>query len=199
MLKSASLANLRRNDEAIEILQALVNKESAPVAAYAELGWLLADWSDQYDAALAILRKGFERNQSDEGLLNNLAYVHLMRGEPEFARDVLDRIKDDRANSITLTATRGLLLLWEGDLTGGEELYKKAETLASQSGQRNMAISVRQKRYLELARAYLRSGQTDKAIKQIQMGAVAAGGEKFYRYLDQLVDLGKRFELTSGT
>jgi tetratricopeptide (TPR) repeat protein len=199
MLKSATLINLQKYDEAIGILQSLINTRSAPSATYAELGWLLADWKEEYDVALAVLREGFERDPSNVFVLNNLAYVHLMRGEPAFARAILDQVKNLSDNEIVLTATRGLLLLWEGDLTGGEELYKTAEALASQSGFKDLAASIRQKRHLELTRAYLRAGQLSNAAKHSQIGLNIMGGLGFYRYLDQLGELSRRLSLPANT
>lgn len=192
LLESSVLVHLQKFDEAIEVLQSLINTGSAPPNAYAELGWLLADWREAYDAALAVLREGFEKAPSQSTLLNNLAYVHLMRGEPAFARIILDQVKDISDNPIMLTATRGLLLLWEGDMEGGERLYKQAETLAFHSGQRNLAISIRQKRHLEMARAYLRSGRIGDALNQQKSGLASTGGERFYRFLDQLFQIGKQ-------
>jgi tetratricopeptide (TPR) repeat protein len=196
MLKSALLINLRRVDQAIEVLQALIESGSAPGDAYAELGWLLADWKGEYDAAIAVFRKGSEKDPSNSSLLNNLAYVHLLRGEPAFARDILDQIGDISANPILLTATRGLLLLWEGDLKGGEELYKKAESIAYQSGLRDFAISVRQKRHLEMARAYVRYGQIQNALDQVQSGLNQKGGTPAYRHrhLDQLMEISRTLQ-----
>jgi tetratricopeptide (TPR) repeat protein len=199
LLKSAILVNLQRFDDAIEVLQTLINTGSAPAMAYAELGWLLADWKEEYDAALVVLREGFAKDPSKSFLLNNLAYVHLMRGEPSFARTILEQVKDISDNPILLTATKGLLLLWEGDLAGGEELYKKAEALAFQSGLRDLAISVRQKRHLEMARAHLRSGQIQDAIEHQQLGLDAKGGQRFYRYLDQLIEMGRQLRLPAAT
>lgn len=199
LLMSAVLIQLQRSDEAIEVLQSLVNSGSAPAAAYAELGWLLADWREEYDAAITILREGFERDSTNGFLLNNLAYVHLMRGEPAAARAILDRIGETNGSSIVLTATRGLLLLWEGDIHGGEELYKQAESLAFQSGLRDMAISIRQKKHLEIGRAYLRSGETQSAAQHVQLGLGVAGGQRFYRYFEQLAELNKHFELPANT
>jgi tetratricopeptide (TPR) repeat protein len=199
LLKSSVLIHLQRTDQAIEVLQSLVNSGSAPAAAYAELGWLLADWREEYDAAVAILREGFERDSSNVFLLNNLAYVHLMRGEPAAARAILDQVGDINQNPIVLTATRGLLSLWEGDIEGGEELYKKAESLAFQNGLRDLAISIRQKRHLEISRAYLRSGKTLDAATHIRLGLLAAGGQQFYRYFDQLFQLKERYKLSAGT
>lgn len=192
LLMSAALVNLQRFDDAIIVLQLLIERGVAPAGAYAELGWLLTDWKEDYDAALLVLREGFAKYPSESTVLNNLAYAHLMRGEPAFARAILDQIKDIGVNSILLTATKGLLLLWEGDVDGGEQLYKQAEGLAFQSGLRDLAISIRQKRHLEMARAYLRSGNVIEALGQRQSGLASVGGQRYYRFMEQLSDIGRQ-------
>jgi len=158
----------------------------------------LADWKEQYDAAIAVLREGFERDPSNVFVLNNLAYVHLMRGEPAYARAILDQVKDLSDNAMVLTATRGLLLLWEGDIEGGEALYKEAEALAFQRGFRDLAYSIRQKKHLELSRAYLRSGRPAEAVMQLESGLGVPRGQRLYRYCDQLAELKKQLALPSG-
>jgi len=199
LLKSAALVNLERHDEAIEMLQSVVNTGTAAVGVYAELGWLLSDWQGSNDAAIAVLRDGYAKDPSNPILLNNLAYVHLMRGEPAYARAVLDQVKDVNRDSILLTATRGLLLLWEGNIEEGEGLYKRAEAMAFQSGQRDLAISIRQKRHLELSRAYLRSGRPAEAVDHIRLGLDAPEGYRYFGYRKQLAQLAKQLVLPSDT
>jgi tetratricopeptide (TPR) repeat protein len=198
MLKAVVLVELQRHDEAIDVLQSLINTGSAPIGAYSDLGSLLAEWREDYDAAVSVLREGYQRDQKNVVLLNNLSYVYLMRGEPSIARDVLDQIENDSVNPIMLMATRGLLSLWEGDIQTGDQLYRKAESLAFQSGQRNLGISVRQKRCLEVARAYLRNGCVEDAIKQLQVGKKAVGGMRFYPFQKQLFDLSDTFRLEAS-
>jgi tetratricopeptide (TPR) repeat protein len=199
MLKAVILVELRRHEEAIDILQSLLNTGSAPSGAYSDLGSLLAEWREDYDAAVDVLQEGLRRDPKNVVLLNNLSYVYLMRGEPTLARAVLDQVEDDSANPIMLSATRGLLSLWEGDLQGGDELYRKAESMAFQSGQRNLGVSVRQKRCLEVARAHLRNGQVEDAIRQLQLGEKAVGGLRYYRFEEQLLALRERFRLEAGS
>jgi hypothetical protein len=81
-------------------------------------------------------------------------------------------------------------------LKGGEELYKKAESIAYQSGLRDFAISVRQKRHLEMARAYVRYGQIQNALDQVQSGLNQKGGTPAYRHrhLDQLMEISRTLQ-----
>jgi Flp pilus assembly protein TadD len=198
LLKAVILVELRRHEEAIDVLNSLVSTGSAPSGAYADLGSLLAEWHGDYDAAVDVLREGLRKDPKNSGLLNNLSYVYLMRGEPVLARAVLDQIEDEGSNPIILSATRGLLLLWEGDIQGGDELYKNAETMAFQHGQRSLAISIRQKRCLEVARAYLRNGREDDAVRQLRVGSKALGGMRFYPFMEQLAILGEKYRLEAG-
>jgi len=199
LLKAVILVELQRHEEAIDVLQSLVNTGTAPSGAYSDLGSLLAEWRENYDAAIDILREGLRRDPKNIVLLNNLSYVYLMRGEPTLARSVLNQIESDSTNPIMLSATRGLLSLWEGDLQGGDLLYKKAESMAFQSGQRSLGVSVRQKRCLEVARAYLRIGRVEDAIKQLQIGKKAVGGMRFYPFQKQLFALSDTFRLEAST
>ena len=57
LLKSAILVELRRHEEAIDVLQSLVNTGAAPSGAYADMGALLAEWLNDYDAAVDVLRE----------------------------------------------------------------------------------------------------------------------------------------------
>lgn len=198
MLMAVILVELRRHEEAIDVLQSLVNTGIAPSGAYADLGSLLAEWRLDYDAAVNVLREGLRRAPENAVLLNNLSYVFLMQGEPALARAMLDQIKSDGVNPIMLSATRGLLSLWEGDLQGGDQLYRNAESMAFQSGQRDLGISVRQKRCLEVARAHLRNGNIENAIKQLQLGVKVKGGMRFYPFQEQLLALTERFRLEAG-
>jgi Flp pilus assembly protein TadD len=189
LLESTLLVELQRFDDAIDVLQSLVESGSAPTQAYSDLGWLLGEWREDYASALSVLTEGAKENPRDPFLLNNLAYVHLMRGEVSFARIVLDQINDDKSNETLLTATRGLLRLWEGAIEDGEDLYRRAEVYAFQAGLREVAISIRQKRFLEVAKAHLRNHDPEKAIKYIRNGIQVLGGKRYYHFHDQLVSM----------
>ena len=89
-------------------------------------------------------------------------------------------ISPDRdATAIAPTATLGLLLIAEGDFEGGRQKYKYAEQIARSGGNTELADVVRQKMYLELARAYQRCGQPAAARHEISKGLRVRGRESF--------------------
>lgn len=186
LLLSLSLQRQNRIDEAVTELQGLVGGGNAVPEAYADLGWLLSDEKVSVDAALDVLRAGHERFPNHAAIVNNLAYVLLMRGEPAAARTVLEsfpRRKWPKTVPVetTLTATWGLLRLWEGDLEEGEAFYREADKIASMSGDPLLARTVKQKMRLELARAYIRLGNLESALHQVRLGLSVKDASKAYR------------------
>jgi Flp pilus assembly protein TadD len=198
LLKATLLVELERHDEAISVLQTLISTGSAPSSAYSDLGSLLAEWREDVDDAVSILREGLRRDPTNKIMLNNLAYVYLMRGETKLARAVLDQVEEDDSTAIIFAATRGLLCLLEGDIEAGDQLYKEAETLAFHRGLKKLAVSVRQKRCLEVARAYIRNGRVQEASELLKIGTKTLGGMRFYPFQDQLLSLSQKFMLDAG-
>jgi tetratricopeptide (TPR) repeat protein len=74
-LIAVSLERQGRYDEAIEELQGLVVHETRRSDVYSFLGCMLADIKRDLDAAVDVLKKGFELFPKDLILMNNLAYV----------------------------------------------------------------------------------------------------------------------------
>jgi hypothetical protein len=108
-----------------------------------------------------------------------------MRGRQAEARSVLLSLKIDEKNfrledRAALTATWGLLHFWENDFKAGIECYQRAETIASESSQKNLPATVRQKMHLELARAFLRLKDLERAKSEIQRGLTIKDGRSFY-------------------
>ena len=175
-------------DRGICELRELIKRGVVTLGAFSGLGALLADDDDSLDEALAVAREARDRFPDETGILNNLAYVHLMRGEPREAREVLEGIGvEDLQNSVYLTATWGLLLLWERDLSGAVECYESAANLASSLGNKMLAKAARQKMHLELARHYLREGDWLQARKEAQNGMLVRSGSKYQRSLRDLL------------
>lgn len=188
-LRQFCLVKLGRYTEAKEELRILVAQDGAPSVAYAVLGWLLVEWTDDPDSAIAVLKKGLDRWSRDPLILNNLAYAHLTRGESAAARMVLDLLPSDFGPEPFTVATRGMLSLIEGDIEGGEELYSEAEKLASHRGERALSSLLRQKRLLEVARAYIRLGDPVKAIDALHKGAQIDTLDQPYPFYRQITHL----------
>jgi Flp pilus assembly protein TadD len=197
LLTEASLIRLDRTDDAITELQSLLNSDNPPVEAYIDLGWILVDLRNDNENAIAVLRSGFARYPKNSLLANNLAYAYLMRGEPQYARSILDSFSADN-DHVHLIATRGLLRLWEGDFIDADAFYKQAEQLASQWGASDLARLVRQKKYLEFARAHLRLGQRAEARENILAGLSVPKARQPYKYQKDLEELKVYLELPNG-
>lgn len=88
---------------------------------------------ERYEDALDVLRSGLNSSPGDRSLNNNQAFTLINMGRLEDAESVLKRIDaraaDDPA-TITLLATKGLLLFRKGFPQAGRELYLDAIELA---------------------------------------------------------------------
>ena len=170
-----------RRDEAIEELRSVIQTGKSSAATYVLLGGLLADRKRDLGEALSVLKDAYELFPQEIGVLNNLAYVHLMRGEIVAARSVLDSVPPKLAPNIYLTCTRGMLQLWEGNISEGMARYLEAEQMARQDGRVTLARIVRQKMHLELARAYARMRDTRLAWREVQKGLRITNGNEAYK------------------
>ena len=173
-------------EQAANELQALLNRADPPSQAYADLGWILCDWRRDKDAAIAVLEKGAARYPNDVFILNNLAYAYLMRGQTQLALAVLERVPEGNDQIVQLVATRGLLRLHEGDFQGAEALYREAEVIASRAGMLEIARAVRQKKHLEMARAYLRLGNAEQATRHAELGTRVVNASPLFPFASDL-------------
>ena len=108
-----------------------------------------------------------------------------MNGHPTEARKVLTSLKINEKkiraeNRVTLTATWGLLYLWEGDIAKGKEYYEQAEEMAHGLFRNDLLAAVRQKMYLELAKASLRHHDLVAAKREIAKGLAVKGGRALF-------------------
>lgn len=108
-----------------------------------------------------------------------------MQNQLQKARDILDKVKEE--NNIYLTATRGLLLIKEGNIDEGRYYYNRAISLASNN--KNLAALVDQKKHLELARYNLDKGNWKEAIRLLKRGLSFKTKETlFKRKIEQLLE-----------
>ena len=196
LMREVCLVNLDRYQEAITELQGVINTGDAPPAAYADLGWLLAEWTANYDAAVSVLNRGLDKWNTDLIILNNLAYVHLLKGETEPARYLLDLIH--APNSPFILATEGLLMLHEGKIDAGDQRYRRAEEFATRIGDSPLALAIRQKRLLEVAKAHFRAGAKELALDLVEKGLLVQQVSTPFPFVHQLnklkLDLNKSTE-----
>lgn len=167
-----ALARQDRYDAAIDTLQSIVEGGEATAIIYGFLSGLLADSRGDLTGAHRLLEVALRQFPNDAGILNNLAYVYLVRGDVGAAREALDRattVSDEEA-ALVLPATQGLLHVMLGDLQGGREGYEEAAQAAFQRGHTRFASTIRQKMHLELARAYRRQGDRAAMKREVRNG-----------------------------
>jgi Flp pilus assembly protein TadD len=174
-LLAYSYENAGSFDAAVRELVQLISSDQPPAEAYAHLGFILSARRREPKFAEDILRAGYARYPHDAGVVNNYAYVLLVRGDVATARAVLESLPKQANESVYLTATFGLLRLWEDDFTEGKLKYQMAENLAARSGNNALARTVRQKMHLELAKAFLRVGDRKAAWVEVQKGLMVKG------------------------
>ena len=189
VLVAANHAEDGNRERGIRELRELIKRGVITPSALSGLGVLLSDDEGSLDEALAVLIEARNRFPKVTGILNNLAYVHLMRGEPSEARKVLESVEvGDRENSVYLAATWGLLKLWEGDLTKAVELYNSAASLASSLRRKTLAKNAKRKMHLELARHFLRVGDRQEAAIEARKGLSIRGSFKYQESLRHIHD-----------
>jgi|ERR1041385_5484559 tetratricopeptide (TPR) repeat protein len=188
ILLAALLVDESMYDEAIVVLRRVIDTGKATDLSYGLLACILADEKADYDGALAVMLESYSQWGSEPMCVNHLAYVYLVRGEPIRARQVLEKhrnlLKHDSkaplATRAVLTATWGLLHIAEGNLGVGEEMYRKAQTLASEAGDQVLAAAAIQKMHLELARALLKIGEVSAARTHLKAGLNVRNGVREY-------------------
>ncbi|MGA2458693.1 MAG: tetratricopeptide repeat protein [Terriglobales bacterium] len=159
--------------EAVKELRLPIQAGEGTAIGYSLLGLILTDNLYDYTHAIEVLKDGYKRYPGDACIGNNLAYAYLETGQPMRAEAILESIhpiEEFSTGAVALTATRGLLKLWQGDLNGGEEDYTRAEALARQLQDGVLAERVRQKRHLEVARFYERREELDAAFEEVTKG-----------------------------
>jgi tetratricopeptide (TPR) repeat protein len=191
-VQSIVLAEQGHTDKAVQLLQSELASGKATAGSFANLGYYLAEFKDQPDQAIQVMTQGLEAYPQSPEVSNNLAYVLLMSGHPVEARSILEPIDINGKhikpeNRVTLTATWGLLFLWEGDLIKGRQYYDHAAQLAFALGRTDSVAAVHQKAHLELAKAFLRQNKIEEAILEVKQGQSIGGGRPdFEEDLDTL-------------
>ena len=186
-LYSKYYAELGKMEEAIDLLKKIIEKQPVLVGPYALLSFIYSEVLLDYDLAIRIVEQGLRYNKTNRALLNNLVYNYLMKNDARKARIVLDSVKDVRED-LFLTATRGLLLLKEGNIQEGTSLYNRAALFA----QNNAVLreQIKQKKNLELARFYYIRGakrDSNKYIRKLLNSKLKSSvyyvqGEKFAKF-----------------
>jgi len=150
----------------LAVLEHALAKDPRHVQAYAWLTCVLGDIFGDFDQIVRRLLPMLDHYPHDATIVNNLAYAYLMLNDVPAARNLLDRLNQTLyADHPIVTATRGLLLLKEGNVEEGRRLYNLAANLAKTDELKQL---IRQKKNLELAHHYVRVGSTEIAKRLLQ-------------------------------
>jgi len=166
-LYSRYFFEIQNFEKTVEFLKKIIEKTPDFLSSYGFLSFLYSEIYFNYDLAIEVLNKGLIYDKKNHSLLNNLAYNYLMKNNINKARIILDSIKDAE-DTFFLTATRGLLLLKEGNLKEGTSLYNRAISLAQHDTYWHELI--KQKKNLELSKFYYNKGrkfETEKYLKKL--------------------------------
>lgn len=153
-------------DKSIKILHRLIKIKNVGVGPFALFSTMLTDVKADYQKCKNLLAKGLLKFPYSIPLNNNLAYNYLKEGNIKMAREILDKKRISQiVNNVFLTATRGLLLVKEGNIQEGQRLYNRARDIARNDDLKN---KVMQKKNLELARYYLDKGNIREAKRLLE-------------------------------
>jgi tetratricopeptide (TPR) repeat protein len=180
-------------ERALTEFESVVSRGTNKPDAYLGISWLLADTKHDYKRALDILQSVYDKFSTTVMLVNNMAYLHLMLGDIQSARVLIEHMRCDTPSTeqnVALTATKGLLRLKEGQYEKARELYQAAARLASQIGNRQLADTVKQKMHLEFAKDALRDGRVSDAAHEINAGLKADKGRPDYN--SDLIELRRK-------
>lgn len=170
-------------EKSITELNYAISKKPDLTEAYALLSVIEMEYNSDTNKAHDILIKALSFNQDNVGLLNNLAYNYLLKGNIAEARNILDKV--NAPDNLYITATRGLLLLKEGNIEEGSRLYNIAEAIASPN--KGLQYLVRQKKYLELARYYYKENKIREAKEYLKKAISLKAKHRHFR--DQAIQL----------
>jgi len=115
-------------DEAIADMEALYNEDNyRSTVHYGTLGcfYLL---SGQYSKALEFNREGYEYNNTDKVIRDNLAQTHLLMGDMREAKELYEALIADEPAFLEPYYNYGQLLGQMGDYEGALKSYRKALT-----------------------------------------------------------------------
>jgi tetratricopeptide (TPR) repeat protein len=191
------LVELKRIHEAIELLREEINTGNAAASTYGNLGSYFTELRHDFETALHVLSDGLMRYPRSPKIVNNLAYTLLMAGRHVEARELLTSAGIDAKtlkldDRVALTATWGLLYLWEGDISTGRLHYEEAAEIAVKSFNRNLRPAVQQKMHLELGKTYARQNNIIQAKSEIVKGLLITNGQQIYER--DLLELSEQLE-----
>ena len=167
---------MRDYEKCCETLEEAIATEPRVIDSYATLAVIELEVNKDPTKAREILEKGLAFHPAELALLNNLAYSYLMENETDKARQIMDMIRTQDVPFVT--ATRGLLLIKEGNIQEGQRLYNQARSLATVP---YMADLINQKKYLETGKYYLEQGNSNEAARLLKKAVSIKTQHDYYR------------------
>ncbi len=147
-----------------ETLKSVVSAKPDMIDPYLLLSVIEMEVNRDTQKALEILMKAVTIDPDNIIVINNLAYNYLLMNDITRAREVLDKVSSQ--NDKFLYATRGLLLLMEGNLEEGNRLYNLAIKSTFKEG--HIKTLIEQKKYLEIGKYYLKRENLKEAQKLLK-------------------------------
>ena len=168
---------------ACECLQHALKLNPKTISAILLLSYIFAEIYYDYETSIQLVERGLKFDPKNFILLNNLAYGLLMLNRIQEAREILDSI--DKTH-FSLTATRGLLLIKEGNLKQGELLYNKAASSVSQN--KELFKLINQKKFLELAKYFLHTQMKSDAVRYLEKArSFDTKGDVYLKQIEKIV------------
>lgn len=172
-------------DCACEKLKEVISIKPDVLDSYAVLSIIEIEINGDTKKAEETLKKGLSYNPGQIVLLNNLAYNFLIARRTDEARKILDKIKNQ--NDPILLATRGLLLIKEGNVKEGRRLYNLSIALLSKEDRRRNLV--KQKKYLELGKYYLKEENKKEAVRLLKKAlGIRVKYQYFKRQAEELLE-----------
>ncbi len=195
--KAFKLLNQGRVQEAIPILEQLVNKYPKDIEALATLGSIYGQ-AGQLEPAVHYLERVIEINPNDLDTLNNLGVANMMLGNTDKARDCIERSLRLNPNDAGLHFNLATILQEQSEFKTAIEHFRQALQLEpssvdvmvnlgvalKDSGQQDEAIELFKKAInldsksaeanLNLGHVLARSGKPDEAVRYYEQAAASA-------------------------
>jgi len=173
-------ANTNRYVDAKAIYEKVLSLHPQVLTPYIDLSTIEIDVNHNTRRALELLNTGLKEHPNSIGLINNYAYALILEGKLKEARRILDQVKDEV--SVFLKATRGLLLVKEGDIHEGRRYYNSAISLANAELNKNLAALANQKKHLEIGKLFLEQGKRKEATRLLKKGLTFKTRENYYKH-----------------
>ncbi len=163
--------------KASELFRQIIIEAPKVVDSYAVLALIEMEINKDLEKSEDLLVRGLSLYPDNANLLNNYAYNLLCAGNTAKAREILDRI-DEEENPFS-AATRGLLLIKEGNIQEGQRLYNRAKELLKSMP--HLVDFVEQKKWLEIGKYYQKIGDSKEAARLLKKATSIKTKHAYFR------------------